>query len=191
MTTTIVSETGRDAALAHESLFPIELFSARAIRNFSVAAGAVQAGNIAAPGAFTDRDAPGPLAGLAPSRFSFEGIDPTGLYAEIEATAGVGITTVLYSLLIYLSEDGVTWHFSSALAVADTTALVSGNPADTGLQVAGGTTFRSFGPLFGSIIIPGSAPAEGKFAAIAIRNNSIGALNNAIVVSCRIVERPT
>lgn len=192
MTETIVSPTGEVAALMHEAMTPVELFTARAIRNFSVAAGAVQAGNVAAPGAFTDRDFPTPLAGLAASRVSVEGLDLTGLYVEVEATATGTVTTILYTLLTYTSEDGVTWHLASnSEVVADTTALVSGNPSDQGFTVGGGTDKRAFNPFGGKLLPSAGPPYPGRFLAIAIRNNNIGALTPSITVSARIVERMT
>ncbi len=180
----IVSPTGRDVTLVHEALNDLVLFAGRV-----VAVGTVQAGNIAAPGAATPRDVPSPLAGLTTGRFSIEGMDPSGLYVEVEATADAGVTTVSFSFLLYLSEDGVTWHFVSATTFSDTTALISGNPSDVGLQAAGGTDFRAVGPLFGGPIIGTGPPVSTKYAAIAIRNNSIAA--SPITVSGRIVRRPT
>jgi len=190
MSDTIVSPTGDNTALTHESLTPIVLFTTRTVRNFSQPApnNFVSAGNIAAPGAATDRDAGGPLAGLGPSRISIEGIDPQGIYFEIEATLSAGITTCACTVLYYTSEDGVTWHFWTSSTISDTNALVSGNPSDVGLPVppaTGGTDFRAFGPFAGLTPPPGT-----KYLAVAIRNNT-NVAGNDLTISCRIVKRPT
>lgn len=185
MSTVVVSPTGEVTALAHESLNPIVLFTTRTVRNFSQAGGLVQAGNIATPAVSTDRDAGGPLVGLAASRIMFEGMDPQGLYVEMEATASAAITTIAYTVLFYTSEDGVTWHFWTSSGVADTTALISGNPADTGFQAAAGTSFRAFGPFAGLTPPPGT-----KYIAVAIRNNT-NVAGNDLTISGRVVLRPT
>ncbi len=188
MTEAIVSPTGESTTLTHEALNAIILFAARLVRNFSQAGGLVQAGNIATPGVSTDRDAGGPLAGLGPSRISFEGIDPTGLYVEMEATASAGIATINYTILYYTSENGVTWHFWTSSGVVDTNALISGNPPDTGVAptpATGGTSFRAFGPFSGLTPPPGT-----KYIAVAIRNNT-NVAGNDLTISGRVVLRPT
>lgn len=174
----VLSPTGSATTISQATERAITLFTARAVLS-----GVVQAGNIAAPGVATDRDAGGPLANLTPSRIPFEGINPAGFHVEAEITAPAAITTISCTVLYYTSEDGVTWHFFTSSGIIDTTALISGNPQDTGFHAAAGTTFRAFGPLAGF-----TPPAGTKFIAVAIRGNTAAV---TFTVSLRVVLRPT
>jgi len=170
------SPTGRRDAIARsfEPGASILLFSGRVITQ-----GVVQAGNIAAPGALTNRDLPTPLAGLSAGAVSINKDNKTDfdLIYEMTDTGATGF--MVYAIIPYFSDDGVEWRLTIPGSSFDIAGLSSGNPNDFGFGAAGGTVRRA-------TFFLGLADLTARYLAIAVRNDSVPLIT---LTSLRLVRR--
>jgi len=181
MTDIIVSPTGGLTAIDRnfDDALGVLLFSARAVTQGTVPPAGPQAGSVALPAVANLRDSPGVFDGLDVGAVAVDKDGFNEVQVRASVTADPASTTVSWSVLLYVSDNGLDWFLQTSFTFTDTNALIGGNPPDTGMAptpALGGTTRRSSG--FVNFVA--------RYVAVVVRKNDAGTFT---VNELRLVRR--